>query len=128
MPDVPCRLDQSNLVDHRGVLEWLDPLPFKAVRIYIHSQMKVTRGIHAHKETRRLFFCVKGTACIDAWQGKFRWITANDFCWTMEPGNGAVLVPPGWFTRLHPVGKPVIVVLADREFDAEDYIYPEEKA
>lgn len=96
-----------------------DHIPFEIKRIYHISQAKpnLPRGFHAHYRTEQILFCIQGSVRMVIDDGKKREeIILN------EPGVGVFLDKLIWH-EMHDLTKDaILLVLASRSYEAEDYI------
>lgn len=96
-----------------------DHVPFEIKRVYyITSPVAgLPRGKHAHKTLRQMLFCISG---------KVRMVLDNgdkkEAVILSEPENGIMLEPMVWHEMLDMDKKTILLVLASKEFEEEDYI------
>ncbi len=108
--------------DARGLLAIAElgaTLPFAARRVYwIHgTKPGVSRGFHAHKRLNQLFVCVAGSVKIHLTDGRHEEMVE------MKAFGEALSVGPGlWRVMSDFSSDCVLMVLADRPYDEEDYI------
>jgi len=115
--------EMRHVVDHaRGsltALEFTRELPFEPQRIFmtygIPSQS--TRGEHAHRRCAQFLVCVHGECHLRVDDGE----NSEEFCLN-RPTHG-VLVPPRVWAQEHlHSADSVLLVLASRPYEPEDYI------
>lgn len=101
-----------------------DQIPFMVKRIYYISQAKpnLPRGFHAHYKTEQVLFCIQGSVQMVLDDGEKREaIVLNN------PGVGIFLDKLIWH-EMHSLTKDaILLVLASRSYEAEDYIRNYEK-
>lgn len=108
--------------DARGLLaiaEYGGALPFIARRVYwIHgTKPGVSRGFHAHKRLNQLFVCVAGSVKIHLTDGH------HEETLEMQAFGQALCVGPGLWRVMSDFSPDcVLMVLADRPYDEDDYI------
>jgi dTDP-4-dehydrorhamnose 3,5-epimerase len=96
-----------------------DTLPFVVRRVYwIHgTQPGVSRGFHAHKRLRQVFICVAGSVKIQLHDGtKEEVVVVNAFGPPLSVGPGL------WRVMSDFSPDCVLMVLADRVYEEDDYI------
>lgn len=108
--------------DARGLLaiaEYGGALPFITRRVYwIHgTKPGVSRGFHAHKRLNQLFLCVAGSVKIHLNDGRHEEMVE------MKAFGEALSVGPGLWRVMSDFSPDcVLMVLADRPYDEDDYI------
>ena len=118
--DMAYLLDLKKYTDERGNLVVVDNvLPFEMKRIfYIYGVDHSIRGGHRHKETIQAAICLKGSCCIENDDGEIRQsfnLNRPDLC--------LVLLPTDWH-QMHSFSEDaMLMVLASKGYDPEDYIY-----
>jgi len=96
-----------------------DTLPFVVRRVYwIHgTRPGVSRGYHAHKRLRQVFVCVAGSVKIYLHDGTKEEVVAMDAFWP------PLSVGPGLWRVMSDFSPDcVLMVLADRVYEEDDYI------
>lgn len=96
-----------------------DHLPFDIKRIfYITSaNTKLPRGLHAHKKTQQVIFCIQGRIKLVLDNGKKRSQVLLD-----KPNIGVFIDKMVW-TEMHNFKKnTILLVLVSGVFDPDDYI------
>jgi dTDP-4-dehydrorhamnose 3,5-epimerase-like enzyme len=115
-------LDFRAIGDHRG---WLAPLeeakeiPFAVKRVYViwATAEGVSRGFHAHRDLEQVVVCVAGRCRFEVDDGRSRREFVLD-----SPKRGLYLGSMIW-REMHDFSSDcVLVVLASRLYDADDYI------
>jgi len=96
-----------------------EQIPFKIARIYFICQPKkgLSRGKHAHYKNQQILFCIRG---------KIRMLLDNgekkeEYLMT-KPEEGIFLDRLIWHEMLDMDENTVLLVIASRKFEAEDYI------
>lgn len=108
--------------DARGglaVAEIGGALSFPVRRAYwiFGSKPGVSRGFHAHKNLRQLCICIAGSVRFRLFDGKIAESVVLD-----SPTVGLV-IGPGLWREMHDFSPgAVLLVLADAEYDENDYI------
>lgn len=115
--------EMSHVVDPvRGnltALEFSHDLPFDAQRIFLTYGIPSmsTRGEHAHRLCEQFLVCVHGECHLSVDDGENR----EEFC--LNRPTFGVLVPPMVWAQEHlHSADSVLMVLASRPYEAEDYI------
>ena len=108
--------------DDRGrlaVLDIAEHTPFVPVRMFWISGVAPgnTRGGHAHKACSQFFVCIRGRIQVDAFDG-----TLIQKC-LLGHGDFLNLVPGIFATETFLDEGSVLLVLCDRPFEQDDYIY-----
>lgn len=105
--------------DARGNLTVIENvLPFSVQRVYYLWGVSDKRGGHRHKETYQAFVCLSGscTVYIDDGQQRESVVLASP--------DQLLLVPPeAWHTMENFSPGAVLLVLASKSYDPDDYIY-----
>ena len=115
--------EMRHVVDHvRGnltALEFSHDLPFVVQRIFLTYGIPSlsTRGEHAHRLCEQFLVCVHGECHVRVDDGENR----EEFC--LNRPTFGVLVPPMVWAQEHlHSADSVLMVLASRPYEAEDYI------
>lgn len=115
--------EMRHVVDHvRGnltALEFSHDLPFVVQRIFLTYGIPSlsTRGEHAHRLCEQFLVCVHGECHLRVDDGENR----EEFC--LNRPTFGVLVPPMVWAQEHlHSADSVLMVLASRPYEAEDYI------
>ncbi len=108
--------------DERGSLIALEEyrnIPFEIKRVYYIFDTKegVVRGKHAHKNLQQVLICVKGSCKILLDNGKERKVITLD-----SPDKGLYIGSFVWREMYDFSPDCVLMVLADKYYDEEDYI------
>jgi len=121
--NIPRQIDIPSVLDERGSLSFAaihQEIPFYVKRIYYlyHTQEKVVRGVHGHKDLEQFFICMKGDFDITvSTKGK-------EYTFKMCDPTKGLYVPKGcWRTLQNFSPDTVCVVLASELYNADDYIY-----
>lgn len=94
-------------------------LPFVARRVYwIHgAKPGIRRGFHAHKRLNQLFVCVAGSCKVSLSDGR------KEETIDMTAFGSALSVGPGTWRVISDLSPDcVLMVLADRPYEEDDYI------
>lgn len=112
----------AHFIDSRGELSVIEGLQtFNLSRVYWLSGSfpESIRGVHAHKKLNQLFLPMSGAFQISFNDGKLRKEILLDA--SLKLG---LYVPAGiWREVKILLEKSILTVLADRDYDEEDYIY-----
>lgn len=94
-------------------------IPFKIKRVYyiIGASTKFPRGYHAHKKTRQIIFCIKGSINLILDDGGNR----EEF-FLDKPNIGVLIENMIWHEMTDFKRNTILLVLASKEFDEKDYI------
>lgn len=115
--------EMRHVVDHvRGhltALEFAQELPFVPQRIFMTYGMPslCTRGEHAHRMCEQFLVCVKGECHVIVDDGENR----EEFCLN-RPTFGLHVPPMVWAQEHQHSPDSVLMVLASRPYEVEDYI------
>lgn len=115
-------IDLSTFVDHRGrltVIEGLVPGGIRRV-FYIYGVDDSVRGRHRHKETTQLAVALQGRCEIHNVSGPGQLVER----FLLDSPEKAILIHPSdfhWMQGFSP--DCILMVLASKEFDPDDYIY-----
>lgn len=111
--------DLKSIIDARGQLLVVDPLPFEARRMFMLRQEKTgaARGGHAHRTLKQLLCCVTGYVSVRSHD-----LSGKVLSFTLFSPDQAFYAPPMTWVEvvLHPYA--VLVVLASDVYREEDYI------
>lgn len=115
-------LDLKEIKDSRGCLVALEELiniPFEIKRVYYiyNTNNASPRGFHAHKKLKQVLICLKGSVDVVMDNGKSRINFLLD-----TPNKGLAIYPGVWRELLNCSEDMVLMVLADRYYDENDYI------
>jgi UDP-2-acetamido-3-amino-2,3-dideoxy-glucuronate N-acetyltransferase len=110
------------LVDLRGGLSFAEydtSLPFPPLRYFLVFDVpsKDVRGEHAHRECQQLLVCAKGSCSVVVDDGENRTEVLLD-----HPNLALYLPPMIWATQYKYSNDAVLLVLASKRYDADDYI------
>lgn len=121
-----ARVDDISLVslpcfaDARGSLVEVTKTPVSITWIRAFSVAGLNgseRGHHAHWRCTQGMVAVAGTVTVGTSDG----VGSRDF--VLSRGDEMLVVPPMIWTRLSFVDEAVLLVLADRPYEADDYIH-----
>lgn len=115
-------VDLPSVADLRGALSFAqvnDHLPFVPKRYFIVYDVpsKNVRGEHAHRRLNQFLVCIKGSCAVVVDDGENRSEVLLD-----RPTRGLHVPPLVWATEYKYTPDAVLLVLADDEYDADDYI------
>lgn len=96
-----------------------DHIPFKIKRVYYiaNANPKLPRGLHAHRKTRQIIFCIQGSIKLTLDDGKIRKEIFLD-----KPDIGVLLDNMVWHEMIDFKKNTILLVLTSEEFDEKDYI------
>lgn len=97
-----------------------DQLPFEVKRVFFLYSLPsgAQRGGHSHHKTRLALFCLSGSCTLLIRRPGEE--TTIDLC----PETGGILIEPGeWHSLFDFINDPVLLVLASRHYEPEDYVY-----
>jgi dTDP-4-dehydrorhamnose 3,5-epimerase-like enzyme len=105
-----------------GVIEIANYAPFVPVRMFWISDVApgMTRGGHAHKACSQFFVCISGRIRVDAFDGT---LSQN---YLMGRGEFLNLAPGIFATETFLEERSALLVLCDRPYERDDYIYDRE--
>jgi len=113
-------IDLKTFTDKRGNLTVIEKsIPFNIKRIfYIYGVDGSPRGGHRHKKTMQAAICIQGSCHIINNDGakKAEFILDN-------PGKCLILEPSDWHTMENFSSDAILMVLASKYFDQNDYIF-----
>lgn len=94
-------------------------IPFVVKRVYyiIRANPKLPRGLHAHRKTRQIIFCIQGSIKLTLDDGKIRKEIFLD-----KPNIGVLLDNMVWHEMIDFKKNTILLVLASEEFNEKDYI------
>lgn len=100
------------------VMEGLAHVPFRIARVFtVRAPMDAVRGMHAHRRCAQFLVCVSGSIEVVCDAGGEKLKVLLD-----RPGLGLLIPPSIWATEIYRQADSVLVVLCDRNYEAEDYI------
>lgn len=109
-------------IEDEGYLSFMegnDHIPFEIKRIYyIYDVVKnAVRGMHTHKKTKQVLFCIRGSITIILDNGKEKEaITLN------KPNQGLYLDTMMWHEMVAFKEGTVLLVVASEKYEEKDYI------
>lgn len=108
--------------DNRGYLVAVEggkEIPFDIKRVYyiFGTKPRVTRGEHAHKTLRQILIAVSGQCRLVLDDGK-----EKTEVWLSRPEQGLFVDRMVWREMTDFSSDCVLLVLADQQYDADDYI------
>ena len=105
------------------VMDGGDTPPFPISRVFfVQGDKGVVRGKHAHKLCSQFLVCPLGEIRVICTDG------SKEKEFLLNRPNLGLLVPPGTWTEQHYLSEnAILMVLCDRDYEAEDYMrnYPE---
>lgn len=118
----PAIIDLQNFTDPRGKLGVVEGagLPFDIKRVYYLYGVPIgaQRGEHGHKELQQLMICLNGSCEVVLSNGK------ETFPYVLDNPNKGLYVPKRMWRHLKfNESNTVVVVLASRPYEEEDYLY-----
>ena len=120
-------IDIPQHADARGslaVAEIGGALPFPVRRAYwiFGTKSGVSRGFYAHKKLRQLCICITGSVRLRLFDG------INSESVVLDTPTTGLIVGPGLWREMHEFSPgAVLLVLADAEYDENDYIRTKEE-
>lgn len=93
------------------------PFPIKRVYYIFEAVPDLTRGKHAHYKNRQVLFCIQGSITMVLDNGRQR-----EEVMLNQPEIGIVLDKMIWHEMHNFKKDTIILVLASRVYEAEDYI------
>lgn len=96
-----------------------DHIPFSIKRVYYitQSNTQLSRGLHAHKKTNQVIFCIQGSIKLILDNGKIREEILLD-----KPNIGVLLENMIWHEMIDFKQNTILLVLTSKEFSEKDYI------
>lgn len=112
-------IELQTFKDNRGALTVIEKLlPFDIKRVfYIYDVDSSIRGGHRHKETIQALICIKGS-CDILCQNELE----EEVIRLNNPSKCLILQPDIWHQMYHFSKGAVLLVLASKEYDKNDYI------
>lgn len=110
------------ICDRRGNLSFIEgarhvPFPIKRVFYIYDVPGGETRGSHAHRHCAEVLIAVSGSLEVRLTDGKV------EKTYTLNRANRGLLVPPGLWRTMHDFTTgTVVLALASREYEEDDYI------
>ncbi|MEI6715466.1 MAG: FdtA/QdtA family cupin domain-containing protein [Verrucomicrobiota bacterium] len=113
-------IDLQKHTDARGNLVVIEKvLPFEIKRIfYIYGVDHSVRGGHRHHETIQAAICIQGSCQITNNDGAKR-----EIFHLSRPDQCLLIQPQDWHQMESFSNNAILMVLASREYDPNDYIY-----
>jgi UDP-2-acetamido-3-amino-2,3-dideoxy-glucuronate N-acetyltransferase len=113
---IPLRAFPGN-----GTLTAIDlgDLPFAPARLFTvdGTAPGSTRGAHAHVRCQHILICQRGRVEVDCHDG------ASSATFVLDSPATALFVPATiWFPQRYPVADTLLLALADRPYEADDYL------
>lgn len=121
MSDLFKFIKHPEFVDDRGLLVSLEAhksVPFDIQRVYFLTNLKDSkRGFHAHRDLTQVLLCIKGSFTLTLDNGRIREDRTLD-----NPSTGVLITNSMWREMSNFSPDCVILVLASRHYDENDYI------
>lgn len=113
--EIPQIIDDCQLY----FAQYPDQIPFKIKRVYyiVGANTKIIRGLHAHKKTNQIIFCILGTIKLLLDNGK-----KKEKILLNKPNTGVLLEKMVWHEMSEFKKNTILLVLASAEFKEKDYI------
>ena len=109
-----------NFNDDRGQLSVVNEPPFEVKRFYwIKGKQKMSRGFHSHKTTRQVIYHIHG---VISYFSKAKDQPAVEKA-LGEQNHQCVYVPPLEYHWLEFHTDGVLLVIADKIYERDDYIF-----
>lgn len=112
---IPKILDECSLVFMQSPHHV--PFPIRRVYYILDRKSKLPRGYHAHRKTKQILFCIQGTIKIILDNG----INREEVV-LKNPEQGVLIDKKIWHEMHNFKKKTILLVLASRHFEVEDYI------
>lgn len=108
--------------DERGDLVFMESehqIPFEIKRVFYLTNLEKDgkRGFHAHKATRQVLFCIKGSALI-----KFDDGANKSEILISEPNTGVIIENKVWHSMEEFSEDLTMLVIASEHYDEDDYL------
>jgi len=115
-------INLKTFCDQRGNLTVIEKvIPFDIKRIfYIYGVDSSVRGKHRHKRTIQAAICIQGKCTIWNNDGKKKEEFVLD-----SPDKCLILEPDDWHKMYNFSPDAILMILASKYFDANDYIFEE---
>ena len=122
LPTIPFMFPLVSKENETGVLTVFESelLPgFSILRSFWIRQVPKgeKRGVHAHKKDNQVLICLKNSVHVHLENGK-----GEIFHFTLDSPEKALFLPPNVWSEVTFGEDAVLLVLADRKFEEEDYI------
>ena len=114
---------RHQILDSRGCLEFIEfdsSFPFTPKRVYFLSDVPSgqNRGLHAHKELEQVIVCLQGSLDFKVNDSRSQEV------FHLSSDSDGYYIPPGVWRELRNFAKnTVVMVIASKHFDEDDYIY-----
>lgn len=94
-------------------------IPFRIKRIYYitNADVRLSRGLHAHKKTKQVIFCISGSIKLILDNGRKREEIVVD-----QPNTGIFLDKMIWHEMTGFKKNTILLIIASEKFDPADYI------
>lgn len=96
-----------------------DTIPFSVKRIFyiLKPRKGLPRGFHTHHKTKQVIFCIQGQFRLTLDDGKTR-----EEAVLSKANKGVYLAPMIWHEMADMDKRTIILVVASRKYDPNDYI------
>lgn len=99
------------------VYEGIKNVPFNIQRLFmIKAMAKIDRGFHAHKECAQLLVVLNGECCVTCDDGQKKKKIL------LSKSSEGLLIPPTIWAEQEYQSDTILLVLADKPYDENDYI------
>lgn len=114
--DLPCWLDVTGSL---VAIEANETIPFDVNRVYyiFSTNDESHRGFHSHRKLEQLLICVHGSVDILVSDG-----SSSETVTLNKPDKGLIIGPMVWREMMNFTDDAVLLVLASRHYETEDYI------
>ena len=113
-------IDIPTMTDERGSLSVLEKdVPFDIKRVFYIYNVTEKRGGHGHKDTQMCLICVKGSCEVHIAHAE-----KGESSYSLNsPQKALYLEPTDWHEMTNFSEDAVLVVLASKGYDKDDYIF-----
>jgi dTDP-4-dehydrorhamnose 3,5-epimerase-like enzyme len=93
------------------------PIPIRRTFYVYGTERNTLRGEHAHKECTQVLVCLNGRCEVECDDG------TEKVKFVLSAADQYLLIPPGiWASEFYQNENTILLVFADKTYDAEDYI------
>ncbi|MBB6216423.1 dTDP-4-dehydrorhamnose 3,5-epimerase-like enzyme [Anaerosolibacter carboniphilus] len=109
----------TNILGFLTPIEGNKDIPFDIKRVYYlyNVPSNIKRGLHAHKTLEQILICLNGTVDIKVSDGE-----TEEVFQLNTPDIGLYIGPKIWREMVNFTHETVLLVLASKNYDEEDYI------
>lgn len=113
-------LELQTFLSEKGSLTVFEKVLTNGIKriFYIYNAFNQIRGGHRHKLAYNALTCVSGTCKVYVHNGDYEEIFALD-----SPDKCVLVEPRDWHTMYDFSENAVLLVLSDRYYEKEDYVY-----